>query len=143
MEPESELKSESLRFHKQARVAARKASSMVHNFPSIMPCRDFMLHILQTHICPVLSWSIGSMEYVLQRGHQKAGGCAETVDSPYKRLGRHGPWIKNLGWKLSADWQMLRKRHKVRKLCDHFAALCCKDRVNQSAARELPSDWLI
>ena len=52
-------------------------------------------------------------------------------------------WIKNLDWKLSADWQTLHKRSKVRKLCDRSTALRYKDRVNQSAARKLPSDWLI
>ena len=41
---------------------------------------------------------------------------------------RHGkPMDENLDWKLSADWQMQKK--KTRKLCDRFAVLYCEDRV--------------
>ena len=38
---------------------------------------------------------------------------------------------KKLDWKLSADWLTLQKKEAV---CEHFAALRCKDRFNQSAA---------
>ena len=47
---------DNLKFHEQARLAARKAGGVAHNFLKATMCRDpdFMTHILLTHICPVL-----------------------------------------------------------------------------------------
>ena len=46
---------DTLRFHGQARVAARKDGGIAHSFLKATLCRDpdFMLHILCTHIRPV------------------------------------------------------------------------------------------
>ena len=50
---------DTLRFHGQARVAARKAGGIAHSFLKATLCRDpdFMLHILCTHIRPVLEYA--------------------------------------------------------------------------------------
>ena len=50
---------DSLRFHEQARAAARKASGVVHTFLNATLCRDpeFMVQIFQTHIRPVLEYA--------------------------------------------------------------------------------------
>ena len=48
-----------LKFHGQARAAARKAGGVAHNFLRATLCRepDFMTHILRTHIRPVLEYA--------------------------------------------------------------------------------------
>ena len=47
---------DNLKFHEQARLAARKAGGVAHNFLKATMCRDpdFMTHILLTHIRPVI-----------------------------------------------------------------------------------------
>ena len=62
---------EDLKFHEQARLAARKAGGVAHNFLKSTLCRDpdFMTHILMTHIRPVLEygsvvWNTGYLEDV-------------------------------------------------------------------------------
>ena len=62
---------DNLRFHEQARVAARKAGGVAHNFLKATLCRDpdFMIHVLRTHIRPVLEyasvvWNTGYIEDV-------------------------------------------------------------------------------
>ena len=59
-------------------------------------------------------------------------------------------WIKNLDWKLSADWLTPIKRWKcvdVLQFCVVKTAstnqLRCDSRFNQSAIRKHPSGWLI
>ena len=58
-----------LKFHGQARSAARKAGGVAHNFLRATLCRepDFMIHVLRTHIRPVLEyasvvWNTGFVE---------------------------------------------------------------------------------
>ena len=60
---------DSLKFHEHARAAARKAGGVAHSFLKATLCRDpdFMIHILCTHIRPVLEyasvvWNTGYIE---------------------------------------------------------------------------------
>ena len=50
---------DNLKFHEHTRVAARKAGGVAHNFLKSTLCRDadFMMHILLTHIRPVLEYA--------------------------------------------------------------------------------------
>ena len=44
---------------------------------------------------------------------------------------------------MELNYQLIGKHHKIGKLCDHFAALHCKDCDTSLAARKLPSGGLI
>ena len=74
-----------LRFHKQNRTAARKASGIVHSFLNAMFCRDLGFMVLQSTLSDPHSLCTGahisSVEYWVWRGYLMTQSCAKAVDS--------------------------------------------------------------
>ena len=85
---------DSLRFHEQARVGARKASGVVHSFLNATLCRDpdFMLHILQTHIRPVLEYA----SVVWNTGYKEDVRKLEAVQRLWTR---HTRGLEDMGYR--------------------------------------------
>ena len=74
---------DNLKFHEHVRVAARKAGAVAHNFLKATVCRepDFMIHILVTHIRPVLEYA----SVVWNTGYREDARRLEAVQRLWTR----------------------------------------------------------